>query len=136
MARRESSSDNGGGVALPLVDDATVQEKFKLSPEDYGKLPLLCQMALKEAMGMGAEGTGSSNMFMVFSTDYDGDRQEGLFCCRTGEEAIRKFMQYNDYDWDMDFDSSPVAYRLPATHPFGMVRWGELPQTRYTDVEP
>lgn len=131
--RREISSTSEG-TKLPVVSDAETMEKFKLSKDDYKKLPMLCQNALKEALAMATLGAGATNLWLVTCTDYDGNTQTDVAVANTGREALRHFASYHDYDEETEFDSAPTAYRLPSTQPFGMMRYGELEQANWSQV--
>lgn len=136
MARRETSADTGTGIAVPEITDTDVKDRFKLPDNDYEKLSLMCKMALKEAMTISDSGAGASNLYFVTGTTYDGDRDELMIVARSGPDAIRKYMQYYEFEWDTEFDSDPIAYHLPGNAPMGVLRWTSLPQTTLQSVEP
>lgn len=130
MARRASeiSGESTGTQMSDLGDDA-VRERFKLPVEDYAKLPLLCKTALKDAMVMaGTAPGGNTNLWFICCTDYDGNQQNDIVSAPSGREAIRRFAEYHDYDEETEFDTLPIAYRLPNNAPWGMMRYGSLEQ--------
>lgn len=128
MARREISGESSG-TPMAELSDSEVRERFKLSETDYGKMPLLCRTALKDAMVMGGHAPGgATNLWFVCCTDYDGNQQNDIVSAQTGREAIRKYAEYHGYDEDTEFDDTPVAYRLPASAPWGIMRYGNLEQ--------
>lgn len=131
--RRETASTSEG-TKVPTVSDDEAMAKFKLSKDDYSKLPLLCQMALKEAACLSAVGVGATNLWMVFSTDYDGNQQSDVLCAPSGIDAIRRYASYHEYDGDTEFDEKPTAYHLPAAAPYGVMRYGDMEQAHWNDV--
>lgn len=130
---RETSSESTG-TAMPDISMEQVLERFKLNEKEYGKLPLMCQTALKEAISMVSVGTGLSNLFMVYAQNYDGENLECLICSRDGHDAIERFIREFGYDADHEWESVPTAHQLPMVHRMGVVNWGSCPQTRYSQI--
>lgn len=134
MARREVSGE-GSGTTMSELSDSEVQERFKLSEGDYSKLPLLCRTALKDAMVMSGHAPGgATNLWFVCCVDYDGNPQNDIIFAASGREAIRKYAEYHGYDEDAEFDDTPIAYRLPASAPSGVIRYGQLEQFNWSNA--
>ena len=127
---RETSSGNTG-TQIPDITPEAVMERFKLGEKEYKALPLLCQVALKEAISITSMGTGLTNMFMVYATNYDGESVEAMVCARDGHDAIGRFMCDHGYESDYEWESPPIAHQLPAVHRFGVVNCGSCPSTVY-----